>query len=119
MRIAVALDDFQTVADHAGGANEFRIFEANGTSAPRELEPVALEQALAYHEQRGTDPHPLKGMDVIICGGACNGFVSRMAMRGITAVTTPETDPVAAVRDFVSGTLARSEPSESCDDHHH
>jgi hypothetical protein len=67
---------------------------------------IELPKELTFHELHGEGPHPLDGVEVLIVGGAGEGFTRRLAARGIRVVQTGETDPAKAVRDYPAGTLA-------------
>ena len=105
IRIAVASQDFRSVTGHAGRSRRFLVFEAQRGAAPREIDRLELPKELALREFSGSGPHPLDAVDVVIVGSAKPGFVGRMAARGVTTVTTSESDPVSAVRMYLDGTL--------------
>ncbi|RAI33151.1 NifB/NifX family molybdenum-iron cluster-binding protein [Rhodoplanes serenus] len=120
MRIAVASQNFRTVTGHAGRTRRFLVFEAEQGVAPREVDRLDLPKELAMHEFHGSGPHPLDVVQALIAGSAGPGFIRRMAGRGITAVATSETDPVAAVTHLLAGTLPAAPPHDhDCNDHGH
>ena len=103
MRIAVTSQNFRSVTGHAGRARRFIVFEAAAGAPAREVERLDLDAAMAIH---GFDPrarHPLDDMDVLITGGAGEGFVRHMTARGVRVVATGETDPALAVAAFLAG----------------
>ena len=116
MRIAVTSQNFRTVTGHAGRARRFIIFEADGREPPREVERLDLDADMAMHGYGHGRPHPLDTMKVLITGGAGEGFVRNLAMRGVQVVATPETDPVAAVQAFFAGRIMSA--SEACNHDH-
>lgn len=103
MRIAVTSQNFRTVTGHAGRARRFMVFAADGTAAPREVERLDLDADMAIHGYDHRAGHPLDGMDVLITGGAGEGFVRHLAARGVRVVATAETDPALAVQAFLAG----------------
>lgn len=116
MRIAVTSQNFRTVTGHAGRARRFLVFEADGRQPPRAIDRLDLDAHMAIH---GFDPrarHPLDGMDVLITGGAGEGFVRHMAARGVRVVATGETDPKLAIEALFAGRV-RS-PSLGCNHDH-
>jgi predicted Fe-Mo cluster-binding NifX family protein len=116
MRIAVTSQNFRTVTGHAGRARRFIVFEADGGAPPSEVGRLDLDADMAIH---GYDPraaHPLDDMDVLITGGAGEGFVRHMAARGVRVVATAETDPILAVQAFFAGRIGS--PGDGCNHDH-
>lgn len=81
------------------------MFEAQRGGAPHEIERLDLPRELTLREFSGGGPHPLDAVDVVIVGSAKPGFVGRMAARGVTTVTTSETNAVSAVTKYLAGSL--------------
>ena len=55
----------------------------------------------------------------MITGNAREKFIKKCASRGIQAVLTSETDPVAAIKGYFVGTLPAPAPlPEKCDHDH-
>ncbi len=126
MKIAVTSQNFRTVTGHAGRARRFLLFDvaADGTITEAGRLDLPIEQS--FHEWRGSAPHPIDGVDVLISAEFGEGFAARMARRGIEAVMTTETEPLAAVRDYVQRKAAGTLPAYAgCgggghhDAHHH
>lgn len=113
MLIAVASQNFRTVTGHAGKSRRFMLFDAAHGRAPREVQRFDLPKEQSIHEFDERQPHPLDRVEAVIAGSAGAGFIARMAARGVRAVTTAETDPVAAVQAYIAGTL----PPPAPDDH--
>ncbi len=116
MRIAITSQNFRTVTGHAGRARRFIVFEADGSSAPREIERIDLDSDMAMHGYDHRAAHPLDAMDVLITGGAGEGFVRNLAARGVQVVATPESDPLLAVTAYFAGRILSA--SESCNHDH-
>jgi predicted Fe-Mo cluster-binding NifX family protein len=112
MRIAVASQNFRTVTPHAGKTRRFLVFEVVDAAPPREVERLDLPKEMAIHEFQGSGDHPLFAMHAVIAASAGPGFVNRMASRGVEAVATSETDPVAAVTRYLAGTLPDAAPHD-------
>jgi len=104
MRIAVTSQNFRTITGHAGKTRRFLVFEGQPNDEGRlgEAERLDLPQEMSMHEYHGED-HPIHGMDVVITGGAGQGFVRRLAAHGVRVVITSETDPVRAVGAVLAG----------------
>ena len=92
MLIAVASQNFRTVTGHAGKSRRFLVFDAAFGRAPREIRRLDLPKEQSIHEFDERSPHPLDHVEAVIAGSAGEGFVKRMAARGVRAVTTAETD---------------------------
>lgn len=114
MRIAISSQNFRTVTGHAGHARRFLIYQVDGATSIEPVERLDLPKELAIHGFDNRQPHPLYDVDVLITGGAGEGFKQRLAARGVRVVATGETDPVAAVKDFLAGVV--KEPA--ADEHH-
>ncbi len=119
MRIAITSQNFRTVTGHAGRARRFIVFETKGSETVREVERLDLDADMAIHGFDHRAGHPLDDMDVLITGGAGEGFVRHLAARGVLVVATDETDPRLAVAAFFAGRI--KSPSDGCnhDDHGH
>lgn len=105
MRIAVTSQNLRTVTGHAGVNRRFMVWEVAPDQEPVREEDINLPKELAFHNFHRPDPHPLDSVDVLITGGCGDGFVRRLAERGVTVVRTSESDPAAAVRGYLNGTL--------------
>ncbi|EEW26178.1 NifB/NifX family molybdenum-iron cluster-binding protein [Rhodobacter ferrooxidans] len=116
MRFAIASQNFRTVTGHAGKTRRFLVYEAETGQTPREVERFDLPKDLSIHEFRGDGPHPLDSVAVVIAASAGDGFVRRLAARGVIAVATAETDPVAAITGYLAGSLSAAAPHDHDDD---
>lgn len=100
MKFAVASQNFRTVTGHAGKTRRFLIYEAETGSEPVEIDRLDMPKEMALHNFRGDD-HPLFAVEVVIVGSCGDGFVQRLARYGTTVVTTEESDPLQAVKDYL------------------
>jgi predicted Fe-Mo cluster-binding NifX family protein len=116
MRIAITSQNFRSVTGHAGRARRFIVFEADGDSPPLEVGRIDLDANMAIHGYDHAAAHPLDNMDVLITGGAGEGFVRHLAARGVRVVATPEDDPRRAVAAFFAGRVLSA--SELCKHDH-
>lgn len=111
MKVAVASQNRKTVTGHAGKCRKFWIFQITGKEiTTRELLELPIEQS--FHESDHDQPHPLDGVDVLICGGMGQGLQNRLKQKGILAVATSETDLDRAVASWLDGTLPEAEPED-------
>lgn len=117
MRIAVTSQNFRTVTGHAGKARRFIIYAVDGTEMPAEAIRLDLPIDMAMHGFDDTHSHPLDSVDVLITAGAGDGFVSRMARRGVRVVRTAETDPCVAAHAFLMGHLKPASDHDHDHDH--
>lgn len=104
MRIAITSQNFKTITGHAGHANRFVVYEANGSENIQEVERLDLPKELTIHNGHGID-HPLFAMNLqaLITQSAGQGFVQRLSQRGITVHITSESDPTLAVAAVALG----------------
>ncbi len=103
MRIAVTSQNFRTVTGHAGKARRFMIFEASSSGPARLADTLDLPRHMSMHEHPRGAPHPIDGIDVLVTASCGDGFVRKMAERGIRVVTTAETNPVYAAEAIAAG----------------
>ena len=116
MRIAITSQNFRTVTGHAGRARRFIVFEALGRKSVREVERLDLDAGMTIHGYDHRAAHPLDSVQVLITGGAGEGFVQHMAARGVMVVATPESDPLRAVEAFLAGRVTSA--SAACNHDH-
>lgn len=116
MRIAVTSQNFRTVTGHAGRARRFIVFETQADASPKEIGRLDLDADMAIHGYGQQSAHPLDAMDVLITGGAGEGFVRNLAARGVQVVATPESDPALAVAAFLAGRVMSA--SDGCNHDH-
>lgn len=103
MRIAVGSQNLRTVTPHAGRTRRFLVFDVGPGGEPIENGRLDLAKDLAMHDWHGAGPHPLDSFAVVISGSFGPGFARRMAARGIAVVPTRQTDPLAAVKEYLAG----------------
>jgi predicted Fe-Mo cluster-binding NifX family protein len=112
MRIAITSQNFREVTGHAGHARRFLVFEVTGPESISLVDRLDLPKEMAIHGFDDRTAHPLYDMDVLITGGAGEGFKQRLAQRGVRVIATAETNPEAAVRDLLAGTLKVPQPHD-------
>lgn len=102
MKIAVTSQNFRTITAHAGMTRRFLVYELSPDSkSVVEIDRLDLDKSMSMHGFRGNKgAHPLDQMDVLITGGAGDGFVTRLHARGVRVVVTGETDPLQAIVDL-------------------
>jgi len=110
MKIGVTSQNYRTITGHAGKTRRFLIYTPDDKGALVETDRLNLPKEMSMHEFRGAS-HPLDELDVLITGGAGEGFVRRMAAKGVQVIATSETDPLRAVSSVLSGdNLPAAEP---------
>ena len=121
MKFAVASEDFQSIAGHAGHAARFLVFEAEKGIEPVEVARVDLTEDQTIHSFQG-GAHPLDGIAVLIAASAGSCFVERMKERGITTVVAHAIPPATAVAAYLEGVIGPLSEAGACEcsgDHHH
>lgn len=110
MLIGVTSQNFRTITGHAGKTRRFLLFAKDAGDNWSEVERLDLPKAMSIHEFRG-DAHPVDKLDLLITGGCGEGFLRKMADRGVKVIATSETDPLKAVALAARGdTLPAPEP---------
>jgi predicted Fe-Mo cluster-binding NifX family protein len=117
VKIAVTSQNFRTVTGHAGKSRRFIIFDASMPGEPIEIGRLDLPKEMAFHEFSG-GRHPLDEMNVLISASAGQGFVRKLALRGVHVVTCGESDPRVAVSDYLSGVMKPALPHDHGEHRH-
>lgn len=113
--IAVAIDRSEKVAGHAGRAHRWRVFDVWPGEAPDGAYTIELDEHACLHEWhvcQYPERHPLHSVDVAIAGSAGEGVIRRLGERGVTLLTTGESDPLRAVKAFLAGALPAGKPHD-------
>ncbi|SEI40121.1 Predicted Fe-Mo cluster-binding protein, NifX family [Azotobacter beijerinckii] len=113
--IAVAVDRQGRVADHAGRAQRWVVFDVWPGQAPASIYAIELEEQASLHLWHTTEypeRHPLHGMDVAIAATAGDGVIRRLGERGVTLLTTGESDPERAVKAYLANELPPGKPHD-------
>ena len=77
-----------------------------------------LPMEMSFHEFSG-GKHPLDDMDVILTASAGQGFIAKLAQRGVQVITCGESDPRKAVRDFLLGEVKPANPHAHLEQERH
>jgi predicted Fe-Mo cluster-binding NifX family protein len=109
MRIAITSQNFREVTGHAGHARRFLVFRIDDADSIVLVDRLDLPKEFAIHGFDDRQPHPLYEMDVLLTGGAGEGFKQRLAQRGVRVIATGETDPETAIRGFLAGVVKTPE----------
>ena len=106
MKIAIATKDFTEVSGHAGQTRQCLVYDlsqhrsSNLLPAPRRID-LEKEQVLHVFEDKA--PHPLDGIDLVVCASAGDGFIRHMKKRGAEVLLTGESDPAVAITRILAG----------------
>jgi predicted Fe-Mo cluster-binding NifX family protein len=118
MKVAVTSQNFRTVTGHAGMARRFIVYDAAAATGVAELARLDLARDQAFHGFAG-GAHPIDGVEVLLTAGSGEGFVAKMAARGIRVVKTGQADPVKAVEELLRGEVTPALPDGHDQAHHH
>ena len=118
MRFAVGTQDYRSIATHGGRTRRFLVFEAEAGGDPVEVKRIELAEGEVLHLAGDGRPHPIDEVRVVITGSSGQGFINHMKRRGIEPVTTLESDPVQAIRDYFAGIVKTAPPPEHPHEHH-
>ena len=110
MKIGITSQNFRTITGHAGKTRRFLIYTPDNQGVPLETGRLDLPKEMSMHEFRGVE-HPLDDLDVLITGSCGEGFLRRMAAKGVRVIATSETDPARAASMVLTGDdLPAAEP---------
>ena len=121
MKIAVASQNRHAITEHAGRCRKFWIYQVEQDKTLNK-ELLELPKDQSFHDSSPHEPHPLDDVQVLIAGGMGQGLRQRLAMKGITGLVTPETDPDQAVSAYLAGRLTMGTPEPHAHGegaHHH
>jgi predicted Fe-Mo cluster-binding NifX family protein len=123
MKVAVTSQNFRTVTGHAGMTRRFIVYDAGAAAGVAEVARLDLDRGQAFHGFAG-GPHPVDGVEVLLTAGCGEGFVAKMAARGIRVVRTGQADPRRAVEELLRGEVTPPAPDDHAHhahhhDHHH
>ena len=107
MKIAVSSQNIKSVTGHAGRCRRFIIYDVGTPCDPPEVVWLGLPMEMSFHEFSG-GKHPLDDMDVILTASAGQGFIAKLAQRGVQVITCGESDPRKAVRDYLLGEIKQN-----------
>jgi len=102
MKVGVTSQNFRTITGHAGKTRRFLVFSEKSPGQWQEFERIDLPREMSMHEFKGTD-HPVDALDVLITAGCGEGFIRKMARRGVEVIQTGESDPEVAVNKLMAG----------------
>ena len=102
MKIAVTSQNFRTVTGHAGKTRKFLVFEADGAGGLAEVDRISLPKENAIHAHPPGAPHPLDEVDFVITSGCGQGFVNKMAARGVRVWISEREDPREAAAELLA-----------------
>jgi len=106
MKIAIATQDFQEVSGHAGQTRQWLVYDLTNHRSNQLLpapKRVDLEKDQVLHVFEDDAPHPLDGIDLIVCASAGDGFIRHMKKRGAEVLLTGEADPALAITRILAG----------------
>jgi predicted Fe-Mo cluster-binding NifX family protein len=106
MKIAIATKDFTAVSGHAGQTRQWLVYDLTEHRSNQLLpapQRVELNKAQILHSFEDNEPHPLDGIDIVICASAGDGFIRHMKKRGADVLLTGETDPANAITCILAG----------------
>ncbi len=106
MKIAIATKDFTAVSGHAGQTRQWLVYDLSNHRSNQLLPApvrVDLEKEQVLHVFDDNAPHPLDGIDIVVCASAGDGFIRHMKKRRAEVLLTGETDPAVAITRILAG----------------
>ncbi|UCV05057.1 NifB/NifX family molybdenum-iron cluster-binding protein [Dechloromonas denitrificans] len=106
MKIAIATKDFTAVSGHAGQTRQWLVYDLTEHRANQILpapKRVDLDKEQILHTFADDGPHPLDGIDLVVCASAGDGFIRHMKKRGADVLLTGEAEPAEAIARILAG----------------
>ena len=106
MKIAIATKDFTAVSGHAGQTRQWLLYDLSNHRASQLLPAprrIDLDKEQVLHVFEDDAPHPLDGIDIVVCASAGDGFIRHMKKRGAEVLLTGESDPALAITRILAG----------------
>ena len=106
MKIAIATKNFSTVSGHAGQTRHWLLYDLSQHKASQLLPAptrIELDKTQLIHVFEDDAPHPLDGVDLVVCGSAGDSFIRHMKTRGADVLVTGETDPAVVITQILAG----------------
>ena len=106
MKIAIATKDFTAVSGHAGQTRQWLLYDLSNHRASQLLPAphrIDLDKEQVLHVFEDNAPHPLDGIDIVVCASAGDGFIRHMKKRGAEVLLTGESDPALAITRILAG----------------
>jgi len=106
VKIAIATREFTEVSGHAGQTRQSMVYDLSQHRSSQLLPApsrVNLDKDQVLHVFQDDRPHPLDGIDLVVCASAGDGFVRHMKKRGAEVLTTGEPDPAVAITRILAG----------------
>jgi len=106
MKIAIATKEFTSVSGHAGQTRQWLVYDLSSHRSNQLLPApirIDLEKEQVLHVFDDSGPHPLDGIDIVVCASAGDGFIRHMKKRHAEVLLTGETDPAVAITRILAG----------------
>ena len=103
MKIAIATEDFENVAGHAGQSSRWLLYDCKSPNEIGAATRVMLMRDQVFHHWLDNGPHPLDGVDIMVARSAGDGFLRRMENRGVSVLLTGETLAEMALLKILAG----------------
>ena len=106
MKIAIATKDFTAVSGHAGQTRQWLVYDLSNHRSNQLLPApnrVDLDKEQVLHTFQDNAPHPLDGIDIVVCASAGDGFIRHIKKRGAEVLLTGEEDPAMAITRILAG----------------
>lgn len=104
MKIAIATkSDWTQVSGHAGQTRDWLVFDCQPGQTSHAVSQVTLTKEQLPHHFQDDGPHPLHGVEVMVCASAGDGFIRHMEKWGAQVLLTGEANPTAALEKILAG----------------
>ena len=104
MKIAIATkSEWTQVSGHAGQTRDWLVFDCQPGQTSHAVNQVTLTKEQLPHHFQDDGPHPLHGVEVMVCASAGDGFIRHMEKWGAQVLLTGEANPVAALEKILAG----------------
>jgi predicted Fe-Mo cluster-binding NifX family protein len=101
MKIAVASESQNQVTKHTGRCRRFWVYDIeNGAICNQEFLQFSNQES--FRKTSPHNSHPLDGIQVLIARKFGEGLIRHLESRGMQVITTTQTHPEVAVREYLN-----------------
>ncbi len=112
--VAITCQNKKDISGHAGACRNYLVYKIiDNIIVSKEWLNLSIEEALhnTFHNATENPNHPLFQVDVLLTGGIGMGGIMRLKRYKVDAFIVSETNPDAAIKKLLDGTLTSLDPN--------